>query len=209
MEKKTALNIINNSVEKYSKNLENNNLLFIYEEKGSLKTIETRFLSSNFLHLTGCKTQLYANEFYNKAINKRLKEDEFELISSGITEVKLRILSELIYIDKKARMIGDYSSSKLKLRTDKLIGGVNACVGFIKNNRSKYYVPNTLLGINIKSITNKPQSRIIAIFKKSIKDDKYMYLSYMAKGLLFQRLVNDTIIANIVDFSKIEYLHDC
>ena len=43
-------------------------------------------------------------------------------------------------------MIGDYNynGNHINLQTDKLAGGINACLGFVKVNN--YYVPNNCIG---------------------------------------------------------------
>ena len=43
-------------------------------------------------------------------------------------------------------MIGDYNynGNHVNLQTDKLAGGINACLGFVKVNN--YYVPNNCIG---------------------------------------------------------------
>ena len=59
--------------------------------------------------------------------------------------MKLEILNNLAFLDKKVRILGQYNNSKLRLNTDMIIGNINWGLGFIQDNG--FYVPNTLLEI--------------------------------------------------------------
>ena len=101
-------------------------------------------------------------------------------------------------IDKKARIVGDYNSQKLYLSTDKLIGNINMCLGFIKENN--YYIANTALKEDIRNIVEE-QGRIVLILKKNIKDKKYNEILYKNKNVN-QNEVNK-IISNLEIRNKI------
>ncbi len=49
-------------------------------------------------------------------------------------------------------MVGDFNGCNPKLYTEKLAGGVKACLGFIKTYRAEY-VPNTVLNTDIRTVT--------------------------------------------------------
>lgn len=49
-------------------------------------------------------------------------------------------------------MVGDFNGCNPKLYTEKLAGGVKACLGFIKTHRAEY-VPNTALNTDIRTVT--------------------------------------------------------
>ena len=132
MDKNVALKIILESCKDYKENLVNCNLLFVFGNINNPSFLETSFLGRNFLHLTGCETKLHANEFYNNALKKKLTKKDFELKSDGTTELKLSVLPEMMQIEKSARMLGNYNDYKWELKTDKLIGNVRACIGFVK-----------------------------------------------------------------------------
>ena len=152
MTKQESLNIVLNCSKIYHKNLENRNVIFIYQkEYKKYDYIETNFFPTIF-----------------------------EFKSNGTTQKKLEILSAIMQIDKKARIIGDYNSQKVYLSTEKLIGSVNMCLGFIKENN--YYIANTALKEDIRNIVEE-QRRILLVLKKNIKDKKYSEIIYKSKNV--------------------------
>ena len=60
------------------------------------------------------------------------------------------MLPEMVNIHKIARMIGSYDQSKVLLYTERLVGSVRGCMGFV--TEGDYYVPNTVLREDIRKI---------------------------------------------------------
>ena len=63
-----------------------------------------------------------------------------------------------------AKMVGDFNGCNPKLYTEKLAGGVKACLGFVKTHRAEY-VPNTVLNTDIRTVT-KISQQVIATYCK-------------------------------------------
>lgn len=198
MDKKIALKIILESSKEYKTNLENCNLLFIYGDIKKPRYIETTFLRRNFLHLTGADTNIPANQFYEKALNMKLTEHNFEMKPDGTTELKLSVLPQMMYIDKNARMIGNYNNIKWELKTEKLVGNIRACIGFTKSKDQKYYIPNTLLKEDTRKVANHPQERILAVFKKRRNDSYYLENPYLAKGINVNDLFKNELLSSMI-----------
>jgi len=153
------------------------------------------------MHLTGVVLNNGVDnaEFYNMCIGRSLSPFDFELKKDGTTKMKLLVLAQVMNIHKTAKMVGDYSQNRLKLSTKKVAGGVHACLGFkLAKENPRFYVPNTVLNENIKSITNKPIERLLAILKKAVKDEKYQISScvYMAKDIDIKSLLINEEIKN-------------
>lgn len=74
----------------------------------------------------------YSKEFFNKCVSKRLKEEEIEFSNDGKTVLKLSVLPLVVNKNLSAKMYGYYDGSNEILYTEYLLGGVNACMGFIK-----------------------------------------------------------------------------
>lgn len=68
-----------------------------------------------------------------------------------------------------------------KLYTEKLAGGVKACLGFVKTPSSEY-VPNTVLNIDIRTATRLPL-QVIATYRRKRSDSVYSELVYKAKKI--------------------------
>lgn len=200
MEKREIIKIIENCAIKYKNNLSNKNLLFVYYDKNIIKYIETKFLPSNFLHLTGIKYERESNnnaiKFYKDILDKKVSLKNLKIVNEGIIKLKLNILNMILDINYSAKMIGEFNSNfKNLLRTEKIIGTNVYSMGFIKVG--DYYIPNTTLKEDIRSITNKT-NRVIAIFSKEIKEKQYSKLTYINKKTeLVQIFKNKEIISKI------------
>ena len=184
MKKEEAIRIITSCAIIYRDKLTNKNLLFIYGDPLKPETLETVFYSRQFHHLTGVKTNdISPIQFYKRCLDNRLSPRDFDFKNNGSTVMKLSVLNTLMHIETKANMIGDYDNSKTLLRTDKLAGSTHACIGFVKDtNDQNYHIPNTALKEDIRGIIEK-QNRVLAVFKKDIKDSIYTNNTRLAKGI--------------------------
>lgn len=195
MDKNQAIRIISECAKKYDSNLLNKNLLIIFDNKSKIDYIEILFEAHNFLHFTGIEkpNKISATDFLKLALNSKLPTNSIKFKSNGTTQMKLDILKDCMNIDKKARMIGDYDNSKLKLQTDKLVGHTSLSIGVIKN-KNAYYAPNTLLKEDIRNISLKPTKRILAIYKKDKLDKSYSSKpTFIAKNMDISNLPNEII----------------
>ena len=225
--KAKALEIILQAAQTYQKNFNDKNLLIIYGAPSNPQFIEAKSLSRNFLHLTGMRLNNTTADnsperFFEKALSRKLSEDDFEFKDKS-AEQKLEILCQTLNVSSNARMIGDFSENRVNLRTDKVVGGVNSFIGFIKVNGN--FIPNTVINGNIKLDTYST-SRVLAILSKGIDESQYNHIKYVAKKIDIERLLetlkNDVSISseliskstpsisasqnnvNIVSFSRID-----
>ncbi len=180
----------------YHKNLENKNLLFIYEENNKIINYrETMFLSYHFLHLTGLKIvnsqRLNSKTFYSKLLSGKINIQEFEF-KNNLTQWKLEILPQIIQIEQLANQVGEFCNSGILLKTDVLVGTTrNAILGLKFIFKNKIYVPNTILKEDIKKLVSK-RNRIIAVMKKNLKEEKYSEFTYINKKTSKEILRNNT-----------------
>jgi hypothetical protein len=186
--KAEALRIIHNSAVAYKTNLLNRNVMFVALKDDIMQFFETKFLPSNFKHLTGIITRLNSTRFYEAAYSNKLKQSDISFARDGTTQKKLDVLYSLMSIHKTAKMAGDFESSHKVLLSDKVAGTTTAVMGFIKDNN--YFVPNTVIKDDVRKIARKPTLTITAIFTKSDKQEIYTDLSYIR---------NDTTVASLAD----------
>ena len=66
-----------------------------YDKKSLTKTVEIGFRDMNFLHLTGVKTKLSAQQFYAACLESKLSEYDFEIDNKGKVQQKLMVLPYL------------------------------------------------------------------------------------------------------------------
>ena len=205
MKKEEAIKIMTKCAKDYHTYLENKNLLFLFGSKENPYFFEAVFLPRHFLHLTGAQISKNrisgSSEFYKKALKNQLSPNDFSLTSNGTTEMKLSVLPQLMKIYRSAKMVGDYNFTKSVLYTEKLVGNITASLGFVRDNR--YYIPNTALKEDIRDITTKPQSRILAILKKSKNESYYEEICYKAKGILLQDISIPQTLSNKIHIEGI------
>lgn len=200
MDKKEILKILKESAINYKENLKDNNFLVIYKEKDNIEYIELVFLSRNFMHLTGVKCvdrkkeYMKANQFYQACINNKLSYKDIIIKHDGTTKLKLDILSQLIHIDKKCKMIGEFNNCKKTLMTEMLLGNINMCLGLTKT--SSFYMPNTLLKDDIRKLVINPY-QVMAVLKKKVKEEKYQNIIYINKKLDIKKIEKIELINKI------------
>ena len=189
MKKDEAIRILTTCACQYNENLVNKNLLYIFNENGVINFFESLFLPRHYLHLTGVKLKaknIKSVDFYKLCLKSQLSSSIFTFHENGTTEMKLSVLPQVMNIHKTAKMVGDYDNTKSILYTEKVVGTITACIGFVRDG--SYYLPNTTLREDIRTVTHKPQKRILAILSKKDKDKKYCTCSYMAKGFSLESI---------------------
>lgn len=171
--------------------LDKNYLLIYKDENNAYKAIETITYKSNYLHLTGVKTQLSGNEFFDKAISSRLSSTEINLIENSDIGEKMSVLNYAVSFPNTTKLTGYFSPCFTKnLYTEILVGNSDFALGFVKDDitKEKFFVPNTLLKGDVKKYI-KNAFPIDAVFVKNVKEDKYSNLIHQSaktikKGLL-------------------------
>lgn len=189
----------------YHQRLEGRQVAFVYRDANNHSDYTSvRFQSHNFLHFTGVSlsTGINANNFYRAALNNRLSENDFSFKNNHTTELKLKVLDVIMNIDVKARMIGNYIGPHLELYTEKVTGTTTACLGLIQNN--DYYIPNSVLSEDIRSIVPKPPGKIYAIFKKPTNSHLYTELTYKSPTIKITAKCLPQNLTNEIDSSLLE-----
>ena len=188
--------------EQYRTNLANNSLLFVFNDAGVVQSLEVTCLPRNYQHLTGIvltDNKIKSVDFYEMCIDKRLSPSAFELSENGTTQMKLSVLSQAMNIHKTAKMIGDYSYTKSMLVTEKIAGTVTACMGFVREQgKRNFYVPNTVLREDIRNVVDKPPKKVLAIFRKPIKENIYKECTYLAKGVSLETILSDKLKSLVI-----------
>lgn len=197
--KEEAAAIVVQCAERYRDELDGRNLLFICQDRHKLiHCIEVAFRGSNYMHLTGLKASrnvegdttqaMFANDFYNKCLAHKLSLSAFDFAEDGTTHMKLCVLPQIICKNLHARIIGDYNSSKPRLYTEKIVGGVHACMGFVSDAKTSEYIPNTVIQEDIRNLTTN-DVRVIAVYRKKICALRYEEITYKAKNVDWSTVV--------------------
>lgn len=118
MKQKEIIKKLKENARIYKENLQNTNLLILYNKNNKIEYIEMLFLSRNFMHLTEVRTiesngkYKKANQFYKECLNNKLSCKNIIIKEDGTTKLKLDIISDLVNIDKKCKMTGICDNSK-------------------------------------------------------------------------------------------------
>lgn len=197
MTKAEAIRIIVECAEAYRDNLENTNLLIAYKDGHILRSFRALFLPRHFMHLTGVKNapgrKLTSVAFYQKCLDHRLSASDFAFAEDGTTPLKLAVLPQLMKRNLSAKMIGDFRERTFVLSTEKVAGSITACIGFVYDEQSGYYVPNTVLKRDIRDVTKGNYSRILMTWQKNTKDTQFQDYVYCAKGFDQSEIDKDSL----------------
>ena len=207
--KEEARRIVLNCAKRYKQKLENKKLLIIYRERRDNKIyfLEVVFHGRNYQHLTGLELidkngyvlTHQSKNFYRKCIENKLSADEIQFKKDGTTFLKLQALPSLTDVTKITKITGDYNGSRPYLCVDKVIGGVNFCLGLDKEDDT--YVPSSALLEDIKKISDSP-SQVLAIFEKGLNDPIYKDIKHVAKGLNLKNIKLPDKINKMISFEN-------
>lgn len=193
--KEDARRTVLNCAKQYRQKLLNKKLMILYRERKDniIRYIEVVFYERNYQHLTGLELidkegNVLSNQsmnFYRKCIENKLGLEEFRFKQDGTTQLKLTALPILMDITKITKITGEYNNVRPYLLVDRVIGGVNFCLGLSRED--DIYVPSSALLEDIKKLTDMP-SQVLAILEKGMDEEIYATVKHVAKGLNLSKL---------------------
>ena len=187
IDKKRAIRIITDAAKQYDSYLKDFQFLIVYQEKGVQKYTELGFRDMHFLHLTGVKSRLSAQRFYEACLNGKLAENDIEIDSKGKVEQKLQVLpylSELLYHNC---MIGDFLNSGVMIRADYFVGDTKMILSVGFRYGPGLDIPVTLFRGDIRKMTS-PTNKVIAIFRRAYPNQIYDTATYVSQGINIREL---------------------
>lgn len=191
MEKTKLLKLIKNAKTVYDSLMLNKNFIYIYQNclyNNRIDYIEAKCISSNFLHLTGVKTQLKGQEFYSKLEQGRISLNNINEDPSGWTQVKLENFDRLkLLFTSPIQICLQDNMYTIAFKADVMLNRPNIqkediILGLKKKSHEYYYAPSSI----IKRAPNQIGShfsRVVCILSKNINDTHYSSVTYMAKGI--------------------------
>jgi hypothetical protein len=172
MGKESYLEKIIECAEKYQSQLLNKAILFIYQNVDGVNSIEVRFKNVNFKHLTGVKSRLDSDIFFNKCINHRLDVSSYQ--PTSFTPLKLSVFDTFVHIHENPATIGEFDGANLLLQLDIVVAKSQTVLGLSKDS-SDYYFPVTLLKEGNYFNIMKSQSPVLMTFIKNIYSARAEY----------------------------------
>lgn len=94
----------------------------------------------------------------------------------------------------------------MDLYTEKVTGTTTACLGLIE--KENFYIPNSVLSEDIRSIVPKPPGKIFVIFKKNINSTLYNQLTFKSPHLKITEKCLPINLVEYIDPSLLEKSND-
>lgn len=185
--KRDALQIIVSVAKEFEIKLKDKHFLIVYQENGKAKTVCVGFRDMNFLHMTGVKTKLSAQQFYSACLDRKLSEKDFELDSKGKVQQKLMVLPYLSILLYNNCMIGGFINSGICIRADYFVGNTKAVLSVGFRTGKSVDFPVTLYSEDIRKLSH-PTSKVLAIFVKDYRQTNYKDCTYLSKGQEMHKL---------------------
>lgn len=145
-----------------------------------------------------CADELHHDPVLSAVLGKealRFKKD-------GTTHLKLEALPVLMDVTKITKITGDYNDVLPYLLVDKVMGGVNFCLGL--SREGSVYVPSSTLLEDIRKLTEAP-SQVLVIMEKNTATDIYSIVKHVAKGLNLNTIKLPEEISGIIQLDH--YMH--
>lgn len=186
-DKKAALKIIVNAAKEYNEKLNDKQFLIVYRKEKSTGISCVGFRDMNFLHMTGVRTKLSAQQFYYACLESKLSEKDFDIDNKGKVQQKLTVLPYLAELLYHNCMIGDFINSGTFIRADYFVGNTKAVlsVGFRVGKNVDF--PVTLYREDVRKLS-QPTNRVLAIFVKEYKEQRYNKCTYLSEGQKIHKL---------------------
>lgn len=174
----------------YDRKLNDKHFMIVYYHEGHMCIAHVGFRNINFLHLTGVRTKLSAQRFYEACLNGKLGIDDVDVDRKGKTQLKLNVLRYLPDLLYNNCMIGNFVNNGFKIQADYFVGDTKAVlsVGFRIGKRID--IPISLYNESVKVLT-RPTCKVYAIFVKNFRDIKYSICTYLSKGYQIEQLSNE------------------
>ena len=186
-DKKGAIRIITATAKQYDMRLKDYQFLIVYQENGVQNYTEIGFRDMHFLHLTGVKTRLSAQRFYEACLSGKLAEDDIEIDQRGKVEQKLRVLPYLPDLLYHNCMIGNFLNSGVMIRADYFVGDTRMILSLGFRCKAGIDIPVTLFRGDVRKVTN-PTNKVLAIFRRSYPEYVYNVKTYVSKGININEL---------------------
>lgn len=178
--KQEILKIILSAVKEYDEKLNNKHFKIVYQKGKKIEETVVGFRDMNFLHLTGVKTKLSAQQFYKACINGKLSQRDFEIDKKGKVQQKIAVLPYLSNLLYGKCMIGDFINSGIMIRADYFVGDTKAVisVGFKAGKNAD--IPVTLYHEDVRRLS-QPTCKVLEIRCKYFNETEYGVCTYSEK----------------------------
>ena len=168
----------------------------MYKKGKKIESCCVGFRNMNFLHMTGVRTKISAQQFYTACLEGKLSIRDFEVDTRGKVQQKLAVLPYLPDLLYNKCMIGDFINSGIMIKADYFVGNTKAVlsVGFRLGRTAD--IPVTLYNEDVKKLSH-PTCKVLAIYSKMFDEEKFSECTYMAKDVdekLFPKSIMEKVV---------------
>ena len=178
--KQEILKIILLVAKEYDAKLNDKHFKIAYQKGKNIEETVVGFRDMNFLHLTGVKTKLSAQQFYEACINGKLSERDFEVDNKGKVQQKIAVLPYLPKLLYGRCMIGDFINSGIMIRANYFVGDTRAIVSVGFKSGKTADIPVTLYNEDVRKLS-KPTCKVLEIRYKKFDETEYNLCTYSCK----------------------------
>ena len=180
--KAEAIAIITAAAEKYDAVLNGRQFLIAYGQSDAPDFSVVGFRAHNFLHLTGVIAADKPNRFYQKALDHKLSERDFDFDRYGNAHLKLAVLPGLHRLFSGHTLRGSFARTGIRIETDYFVGStaMRLALGFRCGMSCDF--PVSLYCEDIRSLTSDSQ-KVLAVWVKAFGDADFEVNTYCAKGV--------------------------
>lgn len=101
-------------------------------------------------------------------------------------------------------MFGNFTDRGPKLFTEKVVGSICGCMGFVKDYNTRLNVPNTVLKKDIRDVIASPVQKVYAVFSKDYCDEKYVRLEKLDRSINLQECFFSEEIEQQIERGKLK-----
>lgn len=185
-----AISIILKAAKECDIKLKDKHFLIVYRNNNAVCTSCIGFRDMNFLHLTGVKTKLPAQQFYSACLSGKLSVSDIEVDTKGKAQQKLAVLPYLPELPYHNCMIGNFLNSGIVIKADYFMGDTKAVLSVGFRYGKTVDIPVTLYNESVKRLSY-PICKVLAIFAKQYHSDVYDECTYLSKNYEIDRLPDE------------------
>ena len=119
--------------------------------------------------------------------------------------MKMEALPAIVKVTAITSIAGDSNNRQPYLFVDKVVGGVNFCLGLRKDEIIGEYVPVSALNKDIRELTDHP-SQVLAIFERDYNSNStYETIRHVAKGVNLRKVHLPEEIIKAISLKNYKY----
>lgn len=186
--KQEAIRIITRAAQRYNVNLSGRRFLVVYDAGDTLGSAYISFGKAHFAHLTGLKINLRPAVFYDRCLDSRISQRDFDFTAHGNEMLKLSVLEQLPGFLWGPNLRGDFNRTGIYLSSDYFIGKTSGVLSVGFRHTATDDIPVSLMKEDIRKVTIR-SDRVLAVWRSDPGSAACTELIFLASGQDEQELL--------------------